>query len=60
MDAFLLVYLISAITIADSLDRTECLAYLAAYALTTNEVNLGSFSDVSFGRLGFSGFACSH
>ena len=43
MDAFLLVYLISAIAKADGLGGAECLACLAAYAPITNVVNLGSF-----------------
>jgi hypothetical protein len=61
MDAFLLVYLISAVPEADGLDGAECLACLAAYTPVINVVNLGSFDgDAGFGRLGISGFACSH
>jgi len=61
MDAFLLVYLISAIAKADGLGRTEGLARLAAYTPIINVVNPGSLGgNAGFGRPGFSGFACSH
>jgi hypothetical protein len=42
MDAYLLVYLISAIAEADGPDRAKCPARLAAYAPVINVVNLCS------------------
>jgi hypothetical protein len=60
MDAFFLVYFISAIAEIDGLGRAVCLAYLAAYAPEANVVNLGPFGDASIGAPGFSGIACSH
>jgi hypothetical protein len=56
VDALLLVYLISGVSEMDSFCRTECPARLAAYALATDEVNLGSFGNAGFGSLGFGGF----
>ena len=61
MDAFLLVYLISAIAKADGLGRAECLACLAAYAPVINVVDLGPFGgNAVSGCLGFNSFVCSH
>jgi hypothetical protein len=61
VDAFLLVYLISAVAKADGLGGAECPACLAAYTPVTNVVNLGSFGcNACLVRLGFSGFGRSH
>jgi len=60
MDAFLLVYLISAIAESDGLGRTEGLACLAAYAPVIYIVNPGSSGgNARYGRVGFSCFSLS-
>jgi hypothetical protein len=57
MNAFLLVNLIFTIAKSDGLGRTKCLAYLAAYALITNVIYLGSFGgNAGFHSLGLRGF----
>jgi len=61
MNAFALVYLIPTVAEVDGLDRTVCLAYLAAYAPLTDVVDLGSFGgNAGLGRASFCNFACGH
>jgi len=54
MNAFLLVYLISAIAKTNGLGRAECFAHLAADALFSNKVYFGPF-----GEAGLCCCACS-